>query len=405
MFIRSRVRAFSQYIWIALISVFFCLKFLLHPGAATAHSLDQSYLYFQIAENTVSARAEVPVQDLNDVLKLGLPEQYSVSAEEVNPHLDTIRTYVERNMEVACEPQTCRLEFRDHDLFDSTAQFLLLNYDLIGFETRPDVLQIKYDPILTDKSNYTNMLLVEQNWETGTFGNEANPFQIFNKPGQSYELDLSSGGLLRGLGAIVKLGIGHILTGIDHVLFLIALLLPSVLRREDGRWKAVESFGPAFIYIVKIATAFTVAHSITLGLAALEIVQFSPRLVESIIAASIGLAAVEIFYPIFRGKVWVMIFIFGLFHGFGFSQILTEIGVTSRHAILSLLGFNLGVEIGQLAIIAIAFPILYLLRNLRLYNSLLLKAGGVALGLISVYWFLERALGTNLSIKGLFGLS
>lgn len=373
----------------------------IHPlNLVRAHNLDQSYLYFNITENKILARAEVPVQDLNDVLNLGLPEDRALDAARIEPQLPAIRNYVEQNSSVQCEPQDCKLIFQRYDLLDATTQFLQLTYELEGTETRPDKLRIAYDVILNEKDDYTNMLLVEQNWETGTFDNEANPFEVFNETGKTYELDLTSGSFFRGLTSIFKLGIGHILSGNDHILFIIALLLPSVLQRsEDRRWQSIEGVQEAFFYIVKVATAFAVAHSITLSLAALNIVQISPRLTESMIAASIGLAALEIFYPIFKGRMWMMVFIFGLFHGSGFAQTLTKVGVMSRHALWSLLSFNLGIESGQIIIIAIAFPILYLLRTQKFYQSILLRAGGVCLGLISLYWFIERAFGINLALK------
>ncbi|NEQ52238.1 MAG: HupE/UreJ family protein, partial [Leptolyngbya sp. SIO3F4] len=115
-----------------------------------------------------------------------------------------------------------------------------------------------------------------------------------------------------------------------------------------------------------------------------------------IIAASIGLAALDIFYPIFRGRSWLIIFLFGLFHGFGFADVLAELGVTSQHAILSLFGFNLGVELGQLAIIAVVFPVLYLLRKQRFYPSFVIKVGALGLGAMSLYWFIERAFNINI---------
>ncbi len=240
-----------------------------------------------------------------------------------------------------------------------------------------------------------------------TLGNASSALLIFDNAGDVRSLDLASGSLLQGFWGVVKLGVKHIVEGIDHVLFLVALLLPSVLRRkESSAWQPVDSFSTAFIYILKIVTAFTVAHSITLCLATLQIVSVPSRVVESIIAASIGLAALEIFYPIFKGRAWLIIFLFGLFHGFGFADVLGELGVTSQHTALSLFGFNLGVELGQIAIIAVVFPILYLVRTQRFYSSFVLKTGGLLLGAISLYWFIERAFDINIRflplLQGLF---
>ena len=127
---------------------------------------------------------------------------------------------------------------------------------------------------------------------------------------------------------------------------------------------------------------------------------------ESIIAASIGLAAVDIFYPIFKRRIWLVIFLFGLFHGFGFASVLGDLGVTSQHALLSLFAFNVGVEIGQLAIIAVVFPLLYLIRSQLFYSKVVLKAGGLLLGAMSLYWLIERIFDVNIRVlpmvQGLF---
>ncbi|MEL6160318.1 MAG: HupE/UreJ family protein [Cyanobacteria bacterium J06554_11] len=371
---------------------------------ALAHQLNQSYLYFQIGESSISARAELPFNDVNDALALGLDSNQRIKPEQLEPFIEKIEAYTREHTSVECPPQSCSLTFKGHDyLSEYQSQFVLLDYALTGFEAMPEQLEVSYDVLLEEKPDNINMLLIEENWKTGTFGNESNALLILDELGLQKTVDLTAGSLLQGFWGVVKLGVEHILEGIDHVLFLVALLLPSVLRRKEGtRWQPVGKFSTAFVYIIKIATAFTVAHSITLCLATLQIVQVPSRVVESIIAASIGLAAVEIFYPIFRGRAWLIIFLFGLFHGFGFADVLADLGVTSQYAALSLFGFNLGVELGQLIIIAVIFPLLYLLRTQRFYSNVVLRTGGLVLGAMSLYWFVERAFDVNLRVLPFF---
>ncbi|NEZ64786.1 HupE/UreJ family protein [Leptolyngbyaceae cyanobacterium CCMR0082] len=376
--------------------------------SASAHNLGQSYVYFQIREDAVSTRVEMPVKELDEVLELGLANKKKVRRGDIEPHIEQIKAYVDEHLTLDCSPLACNLTFQEYGFLNTTfAQFLTLEYTLEGFQTTPEAIDVTYDVILEQLPQHTNMLLVEENWMTGTFQNESTPLMIFRQPGQTQTLDLTSGSLWQGFSAVVHLGVIHIVEGIDHVLFLVALLLPSVLRRrDDSMWQPVGKFSTAFVYIIKIATAFTIAHSITLCLATLQIVQVPSRIVESIIAASIGLAAVDIFYPIFRGRSWLIIFLFGLFHGFGFADMLAELGVTSQNAALSLFGFNLGVEIGQLMIIAVVFPVLYLLRNQQFYPSFVMKTGASMLGVMSLYWFIERAFDVNIRVlpvlQGLF---
>ena len=368
-------------------------------SGAIAHQKGQSYLYFQIGEETLTSHVSTPIADLNEVLALGLPTDKKVAIEDIEPVFEIVKNYVEQHIDIQCAPQNCELKFQNSDINNTgSGQFLQLYYEIDGFETMPEALQVSNDVLLVDKPGFTNFVLIDENWKTGTFDAEANIVLTYDRAGQVKTLDLTSGSLFQGFAAIVKLGVEHILEGIDHVLFLIALLLPSVVRREKGRWQPVGNFSASFGYIIKIATVFTVAHSITLGLATLQIVDLPARFVESVIAASIGLAAVDIFFPIFRGRIWLIIFVFGLFHGFGFASVLAELGVTSQHALLSLFAFNLGVELGQLAIIAVVFPLLYFLREQLFYPRLVLKAGGLLLGAMSLYWLIERVFDVNLQV-------
>jgi hypothetical protein len=180
------------------------------------------------------------------------------------------------------------------------------------------------------------------------------------------------------------------------VMFLVALLLPAVLVRRDGRWRDASGFKPALLNVVKIVTAFTVAHSITLSLAALGLVSLPGRLVEVIIAASIAVAAADLVYPVFRGRIWLVVFGFGLFHGFGFAGALEEMGLLRDNLALSLAGFNLGVEFGQLAIVLLVFPVLFALRRLSAYPRLLLPSAAAVMIFVSTGWVLERAFDVQL---------
>lgn len=393
----------TKVVVLAFVGLWFTFNGFFTPEAI-AHFKAQSYLYFQIGENTITARAEVPVPELNTVLDLGFEdEDPRVELADLESHIEQIKAYVNETLAIECAPQSCEPIFQNYALGNTpVAQFVLLNYSVEGFDERPDELQVTYDAILSNIPGHTNMVLIEENWETGTFSNEASPLHVYNQAGLSQAVDLTSGNLLRGSLAIAKLGVKHILKGIDHVLFLIALLLLSVVRREDGRWQPVNNFSTAFIRVVKIATAFTIAHSITLGLAALQVFSLPSRLVESIIAVSIGITVVEIFYPIFKNRVWLIIFIFGLFHGFGFAGVLGDLGVTNRYTLLSLFSFNAGVEVGQLVIITIFFPVLYLIRKHRLYPSFILRGGGVVLGVMSALWFIERAFNVTLPVGSFF---
>jgi hypothetical protein len=179
----------------------------------------------------------------------------------------------------------------------------------------------------------------------------------------------------RGAGSFFPLGIEHILTGYDHLLFLLALML-----RGGGIWS-----------LLKIITAFTVAHSITLALAALDVVVLPGALVESVIALSIAYVALENLLPRYAvSRRWAVSFLFGLAHGFGFSSVLREIGLPKENLLLSLLNFNLGVEVGQLTIVLLVVPILMRLRN-RPWEPRVVMAISSMIFVAGLVLFVERA--------------
>jgi len=185
-------------------------------------------------------------------------------------------------------------------------------------------------------------------------------------------------------------GVWHIWIGIDHILFLVALLLPSVLVFRDGRWHPVPGFRDALLNVLKVVTAFTVAHSVTLSLAALQIVTLPAKLVESVIAVSVLLAAANNIWPVVRDRAWLVAFGFGLIHGFGFANVLADLQLPTGTLAIALVSFNLGVELGQLAIVAVFFPIAFTIRDHALYQPVKLRLGSALIGVIAVGWIVQR---------------
>jgi energy-converting hydrogenase Eha subunit E len=181
--------------------------------------------------------------------------------------------------------------------------------------------------------------------------------------------------LLANLTRFLKLGVEHIFLGYDHICFLIALLVVSRFRE-----------------LVKIVTSFTVAHSITLILAAMQIARLPSRFTECAIALTIVYVAAENFWRKSMSHRWMLTFGFGLIHGFGFANVLAELGLPALGRVRCLLAFNVGVEIGQLAIVAVAFPIIVLLER-GAHGRRVAMGISAAVGVFGVGWFIERAFG------------
>lgn len=200
-------------------------------------------------------------------------------------------------------------------------------------------------------------------------------------------------------------GIWHIWIGFDHILFLLSLLLPAVLvyaaphaAPTRGQWRGAERFGQAGREVLWVVTSFTVAHSITLSLAALGLISLPSRLIESTIALSVVLAAANNVWPVVAHRRWVVAFCFGLIHGFGFASVLAELGLPTDALALSLLGFNLGVEVGQLAIVAVFLPIAFALRHSAFYRKGVFVWGSLLTMLVAGVWLVERAFDIKLII-------
>jgi hypothetical protein len=198
----------------------------------------------------------------------------------------------------------------------------------------------------------------------------------------------------RGFLDYVREGVWHIWFGYDHILFLLSLLLPAVLVRRAGAWQTVPTLRAALVDVAKIVTAFTLAHSVTLSLAALGYLELPSRWVESAIALSVVLAAGNNLYPRWYAYRTTVAFGFGLIHGLGFASVLGDLSLPDGLLVTALIGFNLGVELGQLAIVCGFLPVAFILSRSRFYVPLALKAGSLGIAAMASLWLLERSLGS-----------
>ena len=192
------------------------------------------------------------------------------------------------------------------------------------------------------------------------------------------------------LPAFLREGIHHILTGYDHVLFLLCLLLPAVMRRTPQGWQPVATLRRAVWPVVGIVSAFTVAHSITLALAALKLATLPSWFIEPAIAVTIVLAALDNLVPVLRLPRAAVTFLFGLVHGFGFAGVLAELDLPASAFAWALLEFNVGLELGQLAIVFAVTALLYALRGWHGYPRWVIGAGSAAAIAVGALWFVER---------------
>lgn len=366
-----------------------------------AHHPDNSLLYLRIYENAnIEGTIHVNINELNDVLGLNLNKKTSIEA--VEPYADKIKDYLIKNTVFSSGSNIYKMVFTNEIRILSVGygDFVIFHFYLENSNVLPDEIDVVFKIFIEEEPHHQNLLGQEYNWKAGLINNEKVIDLYFSHNDWKKTLSLKERSIVKGFIAMIRQGIWHIWIGIDHILFIVALILPAVVRRKKAGiwgWEPVEKFRPAFIYIIKIITFFTIAHTITLSLASLNIISLPSRIVESIIALSIGLAAYHNIKPIFKGKDWLIAFGFGLFHGFGFASVLGELGFNGENLTLTLLGFNIGVEIGQLAIITAIFPLLYVIRNLKLYPKFLVYLSALLI-IISLYWVIERAFDVDLPI-------
>ena len=240
----------------------------------------------------------------------------------------------------------------------------------------PQEISIRDDCV--DSLGSTHHVIALITWQGGSqsfsFADQTRVAVIAIKPASTASTSAVNSSM--SVGSFFFLGVEHIVTGYDHLLFLLALIL----------------CGGNLIQLLKIITAFTLAHSLTLAAAALNIITLPSVLVEAVIALSIAYVAFENLFPRYAiTRRWTISFVFGLMHGFGFSSVLREIGLPQDNLIWSLLNFNLGVEAGQLVAVVLVLPALYWLRKSVWEAKVVRLVSAVVMG-VGIALFIERVL-------------
>jgi hypothetical protein len=368
---------------------------LLAPAPAWAHSLNESYVYFKVTDDALSGRIEVHTRDLARVLDRDDTDPEAWSKEEVEDRAQEILDYFEGRLLLRSEGQIYPVVLQDigflgKQLIDGTT-FAQLKFSVPELTRTPDTIEMSYDFMFSDVDpTHRGFALIDSNTRTGVARNESYISLIF-EPGDGFKtLYLNGEPAWDVFVGFVEHGVWHIWLGFDHVLFLVTLLFTAVMVLSMGRWEPAPSLRGALKKTLKIVTVFTLAHSVTLGLAAFDIIKLNTTLVEAVIALSIAFVALGNIFPRLHLGNWKVILVFGLFHGFGFANVLAPLGLDPARKAIGLLAFNIGVELGQIAIVIVLFPILFLIRRAAFYRPVFLYLGSVFLIGIACFWFIER---------------
>jgi uncharacterized membrane protein len=358
----------------------FALAALFAPEGAEAHPQSLSYADLRVRGAQVEARLRFAAADLLPLLKLDADGDGQINARDLELLGPALPAAVFRELRLrsggeACAAVPARAELEPPDGVLLEGSFRCPG-EIEDLEVRAGFLELL-------AAGHT--LLAKISFEEE--GSVAQRIAAQGTETFSVSRQRSSG---RNALRFLLLGVEHIFTGFDHIAFLLGLLL----------------LGGSFPTLLKIVTSFTVAHSITLALAALDIVAPPPRLVEPLIAASIVFVALENLWALRStgedreaaarralGHRWMITFAFGLVHGFGFAAALRGLHLPRAGLAASLLTFNLGVEVGQVAIVAAALPLLALLRRQRWFLPRGVRALSAAVGAAGLFWLVQRVAG------------
>jgi hypothetical protein len=366
---------------------------LLDCSCASAHISSNGFVTLSASGSQVRGSLELAIRDAELAVGLDSNGDGAVTWGEVRAHQPQLTAYVRDRFTLSAHGSPCAISFEALQVNSRVdGNYLWLPFSALCSAARPGTasssqplseLGIDYR-LLQDIDPSHRGLVTLSAWgetQTGvlTPGRGAQAFALGHPQP------------LRAFAEYLSIGVWHIWSGIDHLLFLLSLLLPAVLRRHAGQWEAAPIARPAFVNILKVVTAFTLAHSITLSLAAFNVVHLPSRLTESIIAASIIVAALNNIFPRVTEGRWRIAFAFGLLHGFGFASVLAEMGLPSGARLVSLVAFNLGVEIGQLAVVLAVMPLAYYLRATSFYRHTVMRWGSSAIAALAFVWLVQRA--------------
>jgi len=367
-------------IWLALLTV----TLVSASGMAAAHKASDSFLYLD--NGPTELRIDVALRDLALLTSIDRNGDRQVSGQELRQARPEITRTVESALTFSNSSGNCNLAGKKWGISEHSDGFYSAARYAIQCPDGEPPRALEYNLLFEQDALHRGLVSLDYDGQT----------RLAALGPDSRTLDLTgteNPGYFSVFATFVYQGVIHLLIGLDHILFLLVLIIPATLsfpknQVPSGRSRALRG---RLLELAGIITAFTAAHSITLALAALDIVSLPIAWVETVIALSIGLAALNVAWPILGHKTWKLAFGFGLVHGFGFASVLGDLTSGVSGLAVALAGFNLGVELGQLALLVVGFPVLYYLGKKRVYQK-----GGVpvmlaAIGAISLFWVVQRA--------------
>lgn len=378
------MRARTHRPWIGLFLLGLLLGWGGVDGRVEAHTTSDSYLRIRVeTARRLTGEWRLALHDLELAVGLDQNEDGLVTWGELKGRRAEVLDYARERLALSAEGIRLGLRFRPDLEVDRLANgtFAVLRFEA---ESAADLAELTVDyRVFFDLDRlHRGLLLLEQR--------DVSRQAVFHPAETRLRFELGRPDAWRDFGRFCREGVWHIGMGYDHILFLLSLLLPSVLRRTDTGWEPEADWREVMANLVKVVTAFTLAHSVTLGLAALGWVNLPSRWVEVTIAGSIVVAALNNLRPVVTRRVWLLASGFGLVHGFGFASVLADLRLPAGATLRALVGFNLGVEFGQLVIVSLFLPLAFGLRRTRFYRGTVLVGGSWVVVLLAAWWMVQR---------------
>ena len=355
------------------------LLLLLASPSGFAHEPSRSLVTLDLDGETLRGRWDIALRDLEDAVGLDANGDSAMTWGELAARYEEVIAYAVPRLRVTGDSSACELAATPGGVdTHGGAAFAVL--EIAGrCAGAPRQLHLDYNLLFEIDRAHRGIVSVR-----GAAGSSSG---VFSADNPTLDLELDGLSWWSAVRRFVAEGIRHIWEGYDHLAFVALLLFPIVLGRRRGSHLSARS---ATAEIVRVVTAFTAAHSLTLALAATGAVAIPARLVEVAIAASVLLAAVLNVVPNAPRLGAKLAFGFGLVHGFGFANALGDLAGGDTALLASLGGFNLGVELGQLAVVAALLPLLFLARRRAVSRFAVNALGSAACAALAVVWLAER---------------
>ena len=347
-----------------------------------AHQGSESHLVLTVEAQQIQGEWEIALHDLAPLFDPAVAPADAEAARALVAAHSELESYALGRLRLLADARPCDLRPGRREAAVRARGLVLLLHFAAHCDHTPRALTVDYRLLFETDPRHRGLLKLQA-------GELIRP-AVFTAESNEQTFTLHNPGPLERAAGDIRSGVWHIWTGFDHLLFLLCLLLPSLLAQGVARpgQRARRSFAGD---VLRIVTAFTVAHSITLGLAALQILSLPSRFTESAIAASVMFAALLNLYPMRWVRRWQAAFFFGLIHGFGFASAFQAMGVSGGGLVAAVLLFNLGVELGQLAVVAAVLPFAFALPNGARHGPRVFRVASSLIAVIGLLWFTERA--------------